>query len=88
VSGCLFRRFKWARLSAAATPGFTANLRTLLASLVGLDEIEEARRVAERMLELEPGFTLESYERTRQPFRDAAIKTRLLAHLRTAGLPP
>jgi adenylate cyclase len=87
-NGTYQEALRWARMCAAEAPGFTANLRTLMASLVAVGEIDEARRVAARLLELEPDFSMKHYARTRQPFQDTAIMTRYLAHLRAVGLPP
>jgi adenylate cyclase len=77
---------KWARQSANEAPAFTANLRILMASLVAIGEVDEARDVAARMFNLEPDFDLAHYERTLQPFRDAAIRARYMAHLGEAVL--
>ena len=78
---------KWGRMSANENGLYTANHRILIAGLVGLERLDEAREVAARMLKLEPGFRLSTYERTRQPFRHPQIKERYLEHLRAVGLP-
>jgi adenylate cyclase len=78
---------KWGRMSLSENGLYTANHRVLIAGLVGLDRLEEARDVAARMLTIEPAFRLSIYERTRQPFRHERIKDRYMNHLRTAGLP-
>jgi hypothetical protein len=39
------------------------------------------------MMNLEPEFRLEAYERTRQPFRHVELRTQYMMHLRLAGLP-
>ncbi|WP_178130688.1 BTAD domain-containing putative transcriptional regulator [Reyranella sp. CPCC 100927] len=78
---------KWGRLSAAESPLFASNLRMLAAALAAVDRLNEAREIAAALLTLEPNFSLDTYEQTRQPFRQPEIKTRLIAHLRTAGLP-
>jgi adenylate cyclase len=78
---------KWGRMSASANPTYTANHRFLIAGLVALDKMSEAREVATDLMNLEPTFSLHVYERTRQPFRDAHNKTKLMEHLRAAGLP-
>ncbi len=88
ANGTFEAAIKWSRLSAREAPAFTANLRVLIASLVAGGEIDEARRAAAQMLQLEPNFSMARYEVTRQPFRDPDIRTRYLAHLRMVGLPP
>jgi adenylate cyclase len=78
---------KWGRMSFNENSLYTANHRILIAGLVGLGRLEEARDVAAKMIAIEPEFRLRTYERTRQPFRDAQIRERYMEHLRTAGLP-
>jgi len=78
---------KWGRMSFEENALYTANHRVLIAGLVGLGQLEEARDVAARMIQIEPAFRLKTYERTRQPFRHEQIKERYMQHLRTAGLP-
>ena len=78
---------KWGRMSFEENALYTANHRVLIAGLVGLGQLEEARDVAARMIQIEPEFRLKTYERTRQPFRHEQIKERYMQHLRTAGLP-
>jgi hypothetical protein len=78
---------KWGRMSYNENSLYTANHRILIAGLVGLGRLEEARDIAARMIGIEPEFRLKTYERTRQPFRDAQIRERYMQHLRAAGLP-
>jgi adenylate cyclase len=78
---------KWGRMSFEENGLYTANHRVLIAGLVGLGQLEEAREVAARMIQIEPAFRLKTYERTLQPFRHAQIKERYMQHLRAAGLP-
>ncbi len=78
---------KWTKLSAAECPAYSANLRYLVASLSALGLIEEARGAAARLLQLEPAFRLDEFERTRQPFRKPELVTTFVTHLRRAGLP-
>jgi adenylate cyclase len=79
---------RWARLSANEAPGFTANLRVLIAGLVAIGQLDEARAVATQMLNLEPDFSMARYEKTRQPFRPGPLSIQFVEHLRRAGLPP
>jgi adenylate cyclase len=68
-------------------PAYTSNLRYLIAGLVALDRIEEARAVAADLLRLEPDFRVGEWERSRQPFRDPELKARHVERLAKAGLP-
>ena len=77
----------WARSSAVLAPSFTANMRFLIAALAALGRMDEASRVAARLLEREPDFRMERYALTKQPFGDAGLRAQFLAHLRAAGLP-
>jgi hypothetical protein len=52
---------------------------------VGADQ--EARVAAERLLGLEPDFTLSRCEQTLQPYRDPDVAARFVAGLRSAGFP-
>jgi adenylate cyclase len=78
---------KWTRMSASENPRYTANLRFLIAALVALDRLDEARTAAACLLRHEPKFTLTRYERTVQPFREPELKAQLLERLARAGLP-
>jgi adenylate cyclase len=78
---------KWGRMSASENRHYTANARVLVAGLVGLGRLNEARDVAAGMIQIEPEFRLSRYERTRQPFRHLPIKERYMEHLRAVGLP-
>src|SRR5262249_35277427 len=68
AAGSYAEAAKWARASDIASPRFTANLRTLIASLAAVGADEEARAAAERLLSLEPGFALTRYEQTLLPY--------------------
>jgi adenylate cyclase len=78
---------RWARMSVAENPLHTATLKALIASLVAVDRVEEAREKAAQMLVLEPGFRVGTYARTRLPFRHPELREGFLGHLRRAGLP-
>jgi adenylate cyclase len=75
------------RMSASENPHFTANHRFMMAALVALGRLDEAREVARDLMILEPEFTLAVYERTRQPLRRADVRAKYMEHLRQAGLP-
>jgi adenylate cyclase len=88
AAGSFAEAVTWARASSGASPRFTANIRILIGSLAAAGNEQEARAAAARLLELEPDFTLSRYEQTLQPYHDPDIRTRFLACLATAGLPP
>jgi hypothetical protein len=78
---------KWARMSLTENPRFTAALRILAAIQRALGDAEAARRTAAEMLRIEPRFSLRRYVVTRQPFRVAAVRDRLISALADLGLP-
>jgi len=82
----------WGRLSAAHCGalttnlrGWTSNLTCLTASLVAAGNVDEARLVAQRLLQLEPAFRVATF-RARAPWTGEA-RDRMAEHLRGAGLP-
>lgn len=87
VRGSYAEAVAWARRSARENPLYTATRRLLIVALMGVGLVEEARAEATRLLELEPGFRLDDYERARMPYQDATIRARCMEHLRGAGLP-
>lgn len=87
VNGNFAEAARWGQMSQSENPRFSAGYRLLAASLVGSGEIEPARAAAQRMLEIEPGFSLAAYRSTRQPFRDPAVVAPFLERLSAAGLP-
>jgi adenylate cyclase len=78
---------RWARMSASENPKFTANLRILTAALSAAQHNDNARAAAQCLIRLEPTFSLRRYEQTLQPFRDEALRGRLMENLAKAGLP-
>lgn len=78
---------RWGRMSASENPKFTANLRIMIAALVGSGEVEEGRKVGRCLLRLEPEFRLARYGRILQPFRDETIATCYMDLLAKADLP-
>jgi tetratricopeptide (TPR) repeat protein len=85
VNGTYDEAIIWARKSAALNPRLCSNLRWLIASLVAVGKLDEARHFGRGMLEVNPGFRLLAYERwcPLQP----ELRKELLARLRLAGLP-
>jgi adenylate cyclase len=87
TNGTYDEAVKWGRMALSERPMYTANLRILAASLAAHDRLDEAHGIAARLMSLEPGFTLDGFERTLLPFRDRARRAQYLHHLRQAGLP-
>ncbi len=75
----------WGRMSAAHAGANTSNLRSLIASLVALGELDEARTVAQRLLQLAPTFRLTTFL-TRTPLR-AEVRDLFAERLKLAGVP-
>ena len=88
TSGAYDEAVKWGRMALSERPMYTANLRILAASLAAHGQPDEAHGIAARLMSLEPGFTLDEFDRTLLPFRDRARRVQYLDHLRQAGLPP
>jgi adenylate cyclase len=87
ASGNYEEAVKAGRRSLSERPAYTANLRILAAALAASGRQAEAVEIGRRLLAFEPTFTVSDYERTRMPFRDAAIRSRYKEHLRKSGLP-
>lgn len=75
----------WGRMSAAHGGVNTSNLRSLIASLVALGEMNEARTVAQRLLQLVPTFRLATF-RARTPLR-SDVRDLFIERLKLAGVP-
>jgi adenylate cyclase len=78
---------KWGRMAISANPAYTANLRYLIAGLVALGRVGEARELAVELLKREPDFHVGEWERTRQPFQVAETRQVYVEGLYRAGLP-
>jgi adenylate cyclase len=75
----------WARMSDAHNSANAANLRCLIASLVVLGEMSEARQIAGRLLQLVPTFRLAAF-RARTPL-PGDVRDLFAERLKLAGLP-
>jgi adenylate cyclase len=75
----------WGRMSAAHAGANTSNLRSLITSLVALGEMDEARTVAQRLLQLAPTFRLTTF-RGRTPLR-GEVRDLFAERLKLAGVP-
>lgn len=72
------------RLALDKSPEYSTTWRALAVSLVGQGQLDEARRAAARMLELEPDYPSIAEETT--PFLEPRLRERFLQHLAAAGL--
>jgi DNA-binding SARP family transcriptional activator len=74
------------RRSAKANPDFINGYKPLIAALGHLGRHEEAAPYIEKLLSLEPGFTVASFGRV-YPFRNPADRERYMQGLALAGVP-
>jgi DNA-binding SARP family transcriptional activator/Tfp pilus assembly protein PilF len=75
-----------ARRVVEGTPAYGNGYKPLIAALGHLRPRKEARRYVERLLEIEPGFTVRSFGE-RYPFTRAADLAHYMEGLRRAGVP-
>jgi adenylate cyclase len=85
VNGAYDEAIIWTRKSMSLNPRLCATLRALIASLVARGDFDEARRIGQALLDVQPRFRIASYAKI-CPFR-GDVGEKLLARLRTAGLP-
>jgi adenylate cyclase len=85
VDGTYDEAIIWGRKSAGLNPRLCSNLRWLIASLVAVGELDEARHFARGFLEVSPEFRLSTYSNW-CPL-EPGLRTTLIARLREAGLP-
>lgn len=85
VDGNYQEALRWAQVAMARNDSIRFNLRTLIAVLAAIGEIERARTMAQHLLRLQPNFHLSQYA-ARTPFQGLQLERRL-AHLRLAGVP-
>jgi adenylate cyclase len=85
INGTYEEALEWARSAVSRNEDRRPNWRTLIATLVALERFGEARRSAQRLLDLEPGFRVGSYV-DRCPFSGDTLML-WLDRLRAAGLP-
>lgn len=76
----------YGRRSAKANPQFINGYKPLIASLGHLGELDEARTYIDKVLDLEPTFTVRQFGRT-YPFKNEVDRERYCDGLRLAGVP-
>jgi len=86
INGTFDESVFWGQKTMAEAPRFTANMRPLIASLVALERMEEARTVAAEMIKVDPGFSIDRFCRW-YPLKQTEERQRLARRLRRAGLP-
>src|SRR5579883_723453 len=75
----------WGRRAARHAERLTSNLRCLVASLVAIGQVDDARHVATRLLEFDPGMSLRTFA-SRTPLQ-GSIRDLFVERLRAAGIP-
>jgi adenylate cyclase len=85
VNGTYDESIIWARKSAGLNPRLCSNLRWLIASLVAIGHVDEARHYAQALLDVNPRFSLLAYAKW-CPLKED-LRNELLGRLHTAGLP-
>lgn len=85
VNGDYERALEWGRSAVGRNASIRFNLRTLIATLVALEQNEEAAGLARQLLRVQPDFRLGPYAK-RCPFQGMALEA-WLARLSSAGLP-
>jgi len=75
----------WGRKSMALNPRLCSNLRFLIGSFVAMGKLEEARYVAQTLLQVQPRFRVSTYAQWCPLVED--LKVKLLERLRQAGIP-
>jgi adenylate cyclase len=75
-----------ARRAYAENPRYTANIRFLAASLAASGSVNEARRIGQVLLQLEPGFHARKFSEG-YAYREPERRANLARHLLLAGLP-
>ena len=75
----------WGRMSAAHAGANTSNLRCLIASLVAAGEMDDARKVVQHLVQLDPAYRLSTF-RARTPLR-GDVRDLFADRLRQAGVP-
>lgn len=72
--------------SYAMNPNHTSNLRTLISILVDLQKTKEARLLKDKLMTLDPTFTIEAYDKF-GPGIQSEFGQRISKNLKEAGIP-
>jgi tetratricopeptide (TPR) repeat protein len=75
----------WGRQSTTGSRNYGTNLRCLIASLVALGDLQEARMLAQQLMQLAPSFRLKTLRAT-TPLHGEMLEV-TLGRLRQAGVP-
>ena len=86
IAGRYEQALSLAQRAVEDVPTFSFSHRALVLSLGFLGRIDEARRAAQRMLELTPKFTVSIYQ-SLSPFKDPEFRRRTAEIYRAAGVP-
>jgi adenylate cyclase len=78
---------RWFRECALRLPNMQLPRVWLASAYAQLGQIEEAKREAAEVLQINPGFTIESYKRGLLPFKDPKDLEHRVDGMRKAGLP-
>lgn len=76
----------WGKKTMATAPRFVANLRPLIASLSALGEIDEARVLSQKLLKIDPCFSVSKFCKW-YPIKDVGQVALYAKHLSAAGVP-
>jgi adenylate cyclase len=85
VNGTYEESVIWAHKTMGLNPRLCSNMRWLIASLVALERLSEAREIAQTLLKIQPRFHLSAYEQWCPLKPD--LRADLLSKLRIAGIP-
>lgn len=85
VQGSYDESIIWGRKSMGLNPRLCSNLRWLIGSFVALGKLDDARHIAQTLLDVQPRFRLSTYVHW-CPLRDD-LRSIFLDRLRTAGIP-
>jgi tetratricopeptide (TPR) repeat protein len=85
INGTYEESVIWGRKSMGLNPRLCSNMRWLIASLVGLGKLSEARHIAQTLLQVQPRFRISTYAEW-CPLKPE-LRPGLLERLRIAGIP-
>lgn len=86
-AGNLRNAVKWLSMGLAENPRYTSGLRTLVVAQEALGDHAAARAGVDRLLKLEPGFSLARYRKAHRLYSDPAKADLFCERLQQAGVP-